>query len=188
MTVLGYFCQRNSWHDNSCHRNVKKALQPIARMVWASLIIALSATTAFASEEKNPDHIGKISTEYLLSEYPEFTKEYEAFQPSATQLQDIQALAGKDVVALFGTWCHDSEREVPRLLKLLEMGNIEVRRLTLYGVSRRKDDPEGFSEKYELQYTPTIVISDDRGEVARIIEKPKGSLAGDIASQIYFTK
>ncbi|MFT4886701.1 MAG: thiol-disulfide isomerase/thioredoxin [Pseudohongiellaceae bacterium] len=188
MTASCSSLHNNSWHRNSFQRNVQKALHPLARMLWASLIVALSANIAFASEEKTPDHIGKISTEYLLSEYPEFAKEYETFQPNATQLQDIQALAGKDVVALFGTWCHDSEREVPRLLKLLKMGNVEVRQLTLYGVSRSKGDPEGFSEKYELKYTPTIVISDNKGEVARIIEKPKGSLAGDIASQINSTK
>jgi thioredoxin 1 len=157
-------------------------------MLWANLIIALSANIAFANEEKTPDHIGKISTEYLLSEYPEFAKEYEAFQPSATRLQDIQTLAGKDVVTLFGTWCHDSVREVPRLLKLLKMGNVELKQLTLFGVSRSKGDPEGFSGKYDLEYTPTIIISDDKYEVARIIEKPKGSLAGDIASQINSTK
>ena len=188
MTALGDFWHSNSWHSNSYYRSIRKALHPFARMVWASLIISLSANTAFASEEKKPDHVGKISAEHLLSEYPEFAKEYETFQPSARQLQDIQALAGKDVIALFGTWCRDSEREVPRLIKLLEVGNVEVRQLTLYGVSRRKDDPEGYSEKYALKYTPTIVISDDNGELARIIERPKGNLAGDIASQINSTK
>lgn len=183
MTALGDF-----WHGNSCYRSIRKVLHPIARIVWASLTITLSANTAFASEEENLDHVGKISTDHLLSEYPAFAKEYETFQPSARQLQDIQALAGKDVIALFGTWCHDSEREVPRLIKLLEMGNVEVRQLKLYGVSRRKDDPEGYSKKYALKYTPTIVISDDSGEVARIIERPKGNLAADIASQINSTK
>lgn len=168
----------------SRHKNNQWPLNQMTHIVWASLVIALSANAAFASEDRIPDHIGKISAKYLLATYPAFAEEYENFEPNSAQLRDIQALAGKDVVTLFGTWCHDSEREVPRLLKLLELGNVQVKQLTLIAVSRQKEDPDGYSEKYELKYTPTIVISDDGAEVARVIERPKGNLAGDMASQI----
>jgi thioredoxin 1 len=150
----------------------------------ACLTLCLSFTGAYASEDKTPDHIGKITAQELMSAYPEFAKEYNDFKPSAEQLKDIQALAGKDIVTLFGTWCHDSEREVPRLLKLLELGNVQVKQLTLYAVSRQKDDPNGYSEKYQLMYTPTIVVNDGPREIARVVERPEGSLAGDLAEQI----
>lgn len=182
MTALNYS------YEKSWHRNIQRALRPAAHIIWASLIIALSANTAFAREDKIPDFIGKISAEHLLSTYPEFAEEYANFDPSPDQLRDIQSLAGKEVITLFGTWCHDSEREVPRLLKLIELSNVQIKQLTLVAVSRQKDDPDGYSEKYELKYTPTIVISDEGVEIARVIERPKGNLAGDIAGQVNSTK
>lgn len=174
----------NYWREKPLLKNALSLKHSLAHILWASVTMALLSTSAYASDEQTPDHIGKISAEYLLSTYPEFAKEYANFDPSAAQLRDIQALAGKEVTTLFGTWCHDSKREVPRLLKLLELANVPVKQLTLVAVSRQKDDPEGYSEKYELEYTPTIVISDGGIEIARIIERPKGSLAQDIANQI----
>lgn len=174
----------NSFYSGFRHKNHDNAQRAWVLIGWFSLVTALLANTTMASEEQVPDHIGKISAEHLLSTYPEFAKEYANFDPSAAQLRDIQSLADKEVVTLFGTWCHDSEREVPRLLKMLELGNVQVKQLTLVAVSRQKDDPEGYSEKYELKFTPTIVISDAGNEVARVIERPKGSLAEDIANQI----
>ena len=149
-----------------------------------SLTLCLSWTGVYASEDEIPDHIGKITAQELLSVYPEFAKEYDDFEPSSEQLEDIQALAGKNIVTLFGTWCHDSKREVPRLLKLLELGNVQVKQLTLYAVSRQKDDPDGYAEKYQLKYTPTVAVNDGAREIARVVERPTGSLAGDLAAQI----
>lgn len=168
-----------SWIKNILNSNLF-----ITQTALASIVFCLSISLSFASEDQTPDHIGEISAEALLSNYPVFAEEYERFNPSAAQLLDIQALAGKEVVTLFGTWCHDSEREIPRLLKLLELGNVQLEQLTLVAVSRQKDDPEGYSKKFDLKYTPTIIINDQGNEIARIIEKPKGNLAQDIAKQI----
>ena len=151
---------------------------------FSGLILALSLNVAVASQVLSPDHVGRITAQELLATYPNFAKEYARFEPSEAQLNEIQALAGKEIVALFGTWCHDSVREVPRLLKLLDLGQVQFGALTLYGVSRQKSDPDGYSEKYGLRYTPTFVVSDDAGEIARVIERPNDSLAGDLASQI----
>lgn len=166
------------WRKNQ-HTVVRRASS-----IFASLMLCLSLNVAVASEAKHSDHIGKISAQELLATYPKFAKEYAHFAPTEAELSEIQALAGKEIVALFGTWCHDSVREVPRLLKLLDLGQVKYKELTLFGLSRQKSDPDGYAEKYGLRYTPTIIVSDGTDEIARMIEKPNDSMAGDLASQI----
>ena len=85
---------------------------------------------------------------------------------------------------LFGTWCHDSERKVPRLLKLLDQSEADLQNLTLFAVDRKKTDPDGFAARLELQYTPTIIVSEGGQEIARIIERPLEGLATDLQSQL----
>ncbi len=157
-----------------------QCIRPFLASITALLTI-LASSNSFAQE----DHVGAISASSLLANYSEFKQEYDAYQPSPLQLEQINLLAGKEVTALFGTWCHDSEREIPRLLKLLASAKVDLSKLTLYGVDRSKQDPNGYAEKFGLQYTPTIIISDDQGnELARIIEKPKADLASDLATQL----
>ena len=145
------------------------------------LLMAFSSSNSIGQE----DHVGIITPENLLANYEVFRKEYDSYEPNQLQIDQIQHLANKEITALFGTWCHDSEREIPRLLKLLEAAGIGADNLTLYGVDRNKQDPDGYAEKYDLRYTPTIIVSDDQGkELGRIIEKPKNDIASDFSDQL----
>ena len=96
----------------------------------------------------------------------------------------MESVRGKEVIVLFGTWCHDSEREVPRLLKLLDQSEVDLQSLTLFAVDRNKTDPDGFAARLELQYTPTIIVSEDGREIARIVERPIKGLATDFQGQL----
>lgn len=146
------------------------------------LLFAIFSTNNSLAQK---DHIGVIAPSDLLANYEEFQQEYDSYEPSELEIQNINQLAGKEIIALFGTWCHDSEREVPRLLKLLDAANVELKQLTLYAVDRKKQDPDGVAEKFDLRYTPTIILSDELGsELARIIEKPKTNIANDLANQL----
>ena len=47
---------------------------------------------------------------------------------------------------------------------------------------------EAIAKKYDLLYTPTIIVTKQGSEKARIVERPKGNLAVDLASQINSAK
>lgn len=140
-------------------------------------ITLIISSTAIAN---SPPYSGELSVETLIADYPKFNDEYLNYAPSEGDLQLIQKLAGKEVLVLFGTWCHDSQREVPRFLKLLDKANIELEKLRLIAVGYDKRDPQGIAEQYNLRYTPTIIVLDGTQELSRMIEKPEQSLAQDL--------
>ena len=121
--------------------------------------------------------VGDIDSATLLADYDAFSKEYKEFTVSDDEAALMQKLEGKTLVVLFGTWCHDSEREVPRLLKLLAQSGVELAQLQLVAVDYAKKDNKGLAQQFELKYTPTFIVLDGDTEVARVIEKPEGSLA-----------
>jgi hypothetical protein len=61
---------------------------------------------------------------------------------------------------------------------------VVLKRLTLFAVDRSKSDPEGFASGFKLRYTPTIVVSEEGVELARVVERPELSLADDLDSQL----
>lgn len=121
--------------------------------------------------------VGEVSPEKLLHTQPGFARVYERFQPGASALRLPE---GVQVLVFFATWCHDSEREVPRLLKILDAEGLSEEKLTLIALDYRKREPEGRAALFKVRYTPTAIFMQNDGEVGRIIERPNVSLHEDI--------
>ncbi|KKL85355.1 hypothetical protein LCGC14_1955590, partial [marine sediment metagenome] len=92
----------------------------------------------------------------------------------------MQKLEGKELIVLFGTWCHDSEREVPKLIKLIDASKVELASIEYVAVGYNKQDDAGIAEAHDLQYTPTFIVKQNGKELIRVIEKPTGTLAQDL--------
>ncbi len=146
-----------------------KKLIYIAALLFSALTFAGTAP-----------YSGEISRDDLLKDYSSFSEEYDEYSPSEEELTTIKALQGKQVLVFLGTWCHDSKREVPRFLKLLDTAKVQLGSLKLVAVGYDKLDPAGLAKQYDLMYTPTIIVSDGEKELSRMIEKPKQSLAVDL--------
>lgn len=125
---------------------------------------------------------GVISASQLIAEYPQFRSAYELYQPSSAEIAAVKSISGKSLVVLFGTWCHDSEREVPRLLKLLDLSGVELQSMSLHGVNYNKQEPNNLHQKFDLKYSPTIILLQEEVELGRIVEKPTTSLGEDLES------
>jgi hypothetical protein len=95
-------------------------------------------------------------------------------------------LAGKSITIFMGTWCGDSRREVPRVLKMLECCGFPEKDLTLVMVSNKdslyKKSPQHEDATKNIVRVPTIIIEQKGIEVGRIIELPKTSLEKDMLS------
>ena len=71
-----------------------------------------------------------------------------------------------------GTWCEDSHRDFPRLMKILEAANYPENKLNIIAVNRKKESPTGDESLYNIQKVPTIILKRYGKEVGRIIEMP----------------
>lgn len=150
-------------------------------------LIALSFTTnSFASVEEQSANkptmaIGNINSEQLLSTYTDFSQEFEAFSVSEAEMKQVAAWPNTVTIdVFFGSWCHDSVREVPRLLKAV---NKQVK-VNLIGLDYLKSEPLGRALQAEIKFTPTFIVYLNNKELGRIVERPTGSLVTDIDNLI----
>ncbi|MGJ8680635.1 thioredoxin [Paraglaciecola sp.] len=154
------------------------------RNIICWVLIMFSLGCASSEESVHEVTIGEISTKQVLDEFPVFKKTYQSYQPSQKEIAAAKRLTGKSLVVLFGTWCHDSEREVPRLLKLLHVADVELKSLTMRALNYSKQDPDGLHHTYKLEFTPTIILLEGERELGRIIEAPRITLGQDLANML----
>lgn len=140
------------------------------------------------AQEKNPtadkNHTGPITQEDFRtgSTADWFIKAYEAYKPKKKVLKEIKKPIKKYHIKVFmGTWCPDSRREVPKLLKLLDEVNFKEKHLEIYTMDRSKSTEKNYEEGLDIQRVPTIIFFDKNGkEVNRFVEFPQKTLEKDI--------
>lgn len=147
-------------------------------------ILLVSMFTLFACKATSPGSVqssyGPMQADELLASNPKFTLSYENYNLSEKEVDALKPYADQiKVKVLFGTWCHDSQREVPRFLKLAE--RLPELEFELTSLDYQKSDPDGMAEKYQVKYTPTFIVFKNGQEIGRIIERPQISIGEDIA-------
>ncbi len=112
-----------------------------------------------------------------------FDPMYQSYEPSEEELKVIKNnISDYDIKLFMGTWCEDSQREVPKFLKLLEMSDYNMSNLEIIAVEEDKTLPDNRQEEYEVVYVPTIIFLKDGKEVNRFVEFPQETLEEDIAA------
>jgi len=125
--------------------------------------------------------LGDISQAELLERHEVFKRNYDAYEVT----KRIDGLpADLKVKILFGTWCHDSEREVPRMLKLLTASGVKEDNISLISLDIRKEEPEGRAKALDVRFTPTFIFFRSDIELGRIIEQPIKSLQADVEAMV----
>ena len=115
--------------------------------------------------------VGDISKDELFSTHREFYQNYLDAEPlSSDEKLDLDGISLK---VLFGTWCHDSQREIPKLLRLLEDINIKPELISLIGLNYQKNEPQNRGVILKIKKTPTIIFYRYKDEIGRIEESPK---------------
>jgi len=83
-----------------------------------------------------------------------------------------------------GTWCGDSKKQVPRILKVLEQAEFPNERLEIIALDRRpgryKKSPTGEEKGLNIIKVPTLIFFKNGIEINRIVERPIASLEEDI--------
>ena len=160
----------------------QKGIPISMRGVAAALVLSIVTPQSLeATADRYRYPIGDISQAELLERHEVFKRNYDAYEVTA----GIDGLPpGLKVKILFGTWCHDSEREVPRMLKLLAASGVKEDNISLISLDIRKEEPEGRAKAMAVRFTPTFIFFSDDVELGRIIERPVESLQADIAEMV----
>lgn len=117
-----------------------------------------------------------------------FDAEYESYSVDIKTLEDIQddALSSLKIKVIMGTWCEDSQREVPRFYKILDMLDFNSDNLTMIGVNRSKLAEDTEVDELNIKLVPTIIFFIDGEEIGRIIESPEENLEKDMLRILSF--
>ena len=126
----------------------------------------------------NPYAVGDISIKTLFENHEGFQDNYEEYQSG--NLLDPALFRDIEIYVLFGTWCHDSQREVPRFLQLLNSLNIQENYIHLIGLNFLKNEPLDRGKHFQIKKTPTFVFLRNQKEIGRIVEMPEISLEADL--------
>ncbi|MDR2204539.1 MAG: thioredoxin family protein [Flavobacteriaceae bacterium] len=117
----------------------------------------------------------QTKSQFSKSPYSDwYDKEHAEYAMDKEAIKDLrkEKLNSYNISVFLGTWCEDSHREFPRLMKILEELNYPEQKLTIVAVNRKKESPSGEETRFNIQYVPTIIVKKYGKEIGRIIEAP----------------
>ncbi len=148
---------------------MKQKISFMSAMALAGLSMLIMVAEPVAAQELK----GKITKEQLYAGAPLFRKNAQKSTPDAVAVKRIGEIAWQlNIVMFLGTWCRDSIREAPKLLKLLEAANNPNISLDLYAVNTSMEDGAALAKRHGIRAVPTIIFFRDGRELGRIIESP----------------
>lgn len=157
-------------------------------VLGSSMCIAQGSYQEVPSQEGGIDLVGHISPKQIT--VPPFDEWYKVFyeyhEPDTALIKDFKTALNKHHILVFmGTWCSDSQREVPALMKILEQADFPEDQLKIVGVYDKgpfyKTSPNGEHWGLQIKMVPTILFLKNGKEANRIVESPIETLEKDIA-------
>ena len=150
------------------------------------LAVQLNAQTLnkeVTKEGQQPYLVGEIDKSGLETKhYAEwFTTNYSDYNVDTETLKAIKTkLKEHDIKVFMGTWCDDSQYEVPYFHKIIDAANYPIKKLTIIALDRNKESPEHEEAELNIVRVPTFILFKDGKEVNRIIETPVETLEKDL--------
>ena len=131
-----------------------------------------------------PLEIGPMAAERLLARVPDYAERKSGYKPDITVLEMIKSyVQGADRVEVYmGTWCSDSQREVPKFLRILDdlRANFGVELPVKYvAVDRAKQQPADLLAGKHVDKVATFIYYRGDEELGRIVEHTTSPLFED---------
>ncbi len=114
-------------------------------------------------------------------EHHQFKSRYDTVRVEQQFVQMIRNVhAGVSTIVFLGTWCSDSQREVPRFLRAADEAGIPQESIKLYALDRTKKSDDGLTEQYRIERVPTFIFLKHGEEIGRIVETPQVNVEADM--------
>lgn len=106
---------------------------------------------------------------------------YNEYKPNEEIIKEIKKyISDYSITVFMGTWCEDSQNQVPKFFKILNELGFPLKRVNLITMTRDKTTPETFEEGLNVTNVPTFIFYKKDFEVNRIVESAVESLEEDI--------
>ena len=148
---------------------------------FLALALASCSSASNDNNTNNGFYVGKIDAQKIMTDFPKFVKHQSDVDYSEQQIQYFKDLAEPtNIKIFFGQWCHDSQREVPRVIQLIEKANNPNLTVEFMALDITKSDPDGLAKQHNIRRTPTIIVYQNGEEIDRILEFPRVDWPTDI--------
>ena len=110
-----------------------------------------------------------------------FADGLKSFEPDMVVVNKLKPLLKDiEIKAFMGTWCSDSQREIPQLYKILDVADYNYDKFKLITVDHDKTTPQSLEEGLDIDYVPTIILYRNGKEIGRFVEYAKETLEKDL--------
>ncbi len=103
--------------------------------------------------------------------------------PDKSKLDKLKSLITEKKInfRLFaGSWCGDSETELPKIYKIIDLMDFKSGIIELWGVDRNKREETGMAESFKIEKVPTLIVLTKNKEIGRITEFPETTWEDDL--------
>jgi tetratricopeptide (TPR) repeat protein len=140
------------------------------------------------AQQKEKKLLDRVETSQLKeAPYSDwYTKNFEAYLPNASVVEAIKKTKSSKYTMriFFGSWCGDSKRELPKMMRLLKEIGFPEANISIVGVDDStevyKQSPGRQEAGLSIFRVPTFIIYDGKNEVSRIVEYPVESMERDL--------
>lgn len=152
-----------------------------ARVHLFIFFILLGVCAPNVIQAQSADWLGPVSKEYILSTdriYEIYIKRYEPDKEAVEYLSTFRDSV--QLVIFIGSWCRESKKYIPGLMKTLELAESDFISTKYIGVDAKKKVPQKFLKEFDIKYIPTVVVLKGNKELGRIEEKPLELIETDL--------
>jgi thiol-disulfide isomerase/thioredoxin len=127
---------------------------------------------------------GRATQEILTNKhYAWFTEEYNSYKANKELINQLKPLKEDlKVLIVAGTWCGDTQRELPRFFKIANQIGIPAENIEMIMVNEKKQSAAFNISVIQVTNIPTFIFFKDGKEQGRIIEKPKTTIEEDLCN------
>jgi thiol-disulfide isomerase/thioredoxin len=140
------------------------------------------------AQNAEPKLLGTVSEDALRKEpYASwFVKNYDDYRPNQDIIIQLKnySLSIYTVKIFFGTWCGDTKREMPKMMKVLDQIGFPKSNITYIALDNDdnayKQSPSQEEKGMSIYRVPTFIFYEKDKEIARINELPVQSTERDL--------
>ncbi len=152
-----------------------------AREILLAAILVFGLLWPETMKAQKQDLVGPVTKEEILANDHIYDIYIDRYKPDEEAVGYLSAYQDSVQLMVFvGSWCRESKKYIPGLMKTLELAKAENIGVQYISVDRQKKFPESFLNKFDIKYIPTVLVLKGTTEVGRIVEKPHQLIETDL--------